>query len=132
VAGVPFGRQHYRDLAKHFIRSGLEPWAPHKAKVSTKHPDSMANHVICVYTTKALMDEVGLQLIQIVKQNLHYKTDAATGQVHTQQFEGKNFRRDLYWNKARFHQAIYYDCRKSRSSAGKAAEEKPKPALSLR
>jgi hypothetical protein len=80
-----------------------------------------------VYTTKARYGRVGLQLIQIVKQNLHYKTDAYTGQVHTQQFEGKNFRRDLYWNKARPRKAIYYDCRKSRSSAGKAAEEKTKP-----
>jgi hypothetical protein len=118
---------YYRDLAKHFIRSGLEsPGLPTKQKYLLNSSGFNGKNVICVYTTKALMDEVGLQLIQIVKQNLHYKTDAATGQVHTQQFEGKNFRKDLYWNKALFHQAIYYDCRKSRSSAGKAAEEKPK------
>jgi hypothetical protein len=108
-----------------------------QAKVSTKsHPEyNGKNHVICVYTAKARMDEVGLQLIQIVKQNLHYKTDAATSQgTYSNNTTGKISVRDLYWNKASpvFTKPPDMTAAKSRSSARKAAEEKPKPALSLR
>ena len=34
--------------------------------------------VICVYTSKETMDEVGFKLIRMVKQDIRYKTDEAT------------------------------------------------------
>jgi hypothetical protein len=106
-----------------------------QAKISTKsHPEFKGNHVICVYTTGARMDEVGLQLIQIAKQNLCYKTDDATDQgIYSNNTKDEISIRQLYWNKARpvFIKPSTMTAAKSRSSARKAAEEKPN-ALSLR
>ncbi len=52
------------------------------AKVSTMRPSPNSNNpnmkVICVYTTREEMDEVGLKLIHIVKQKIRYKTDETT------------------------------------------------------
>jgi hypothetical protein len=108
-----------------------------QAKVSTiSHPEFKGNHVICVYTTKERMDEVGLLLIQIAKQNLHYKTNAATGEgIYSNNSEGRISVRDLYWNKARpvfTTKPSIMTAAKSRSSARKAAEKETEPALSLR
>jgi hypothetical protein len=110
-----------------------------QAKVSTKsHAESNRNgkdvkHVICVYTTKASMDEVGIRLIHITKQRfLCYKTDESTGQGrYSNNSEGISVRQ-LYWNKARpvFTKPTAMTPAKSKSLALKAAKEKP--ALNLR
>jgi hypothetical protein len=99
-----------------------------QAKVSTKsHPKFNGKHVICVYTTKACMDEVGMRLINIAKQGLCYKTDDATGQgIYSNNSDGISVRQ-LYWNKARpvFTKPPVMTAAKSRSLARKAAKEKP-------
>ena len=72
-------------------------------KVSTnrKDPDAKKDtFVICVYTTKEDMDEVGLKLIQMVRQTIRYKTDEATlSGKYTGRGDGKVSCRVLYWNK---------------------------------
>jgi hypothetical protein len=110
-----------------------------QAKVSTmSHPKYNGNHVICVYTTKERMDEVGLLLIQIAKQNLYYKTDAATGEGRYSNNSEKVTNsedisvRQLYWNKARpvfTNKPLKMTAAEYRSLIRKAKE---KPALSLR
>ena len=60
----------------------------HSAKVSTRFNLEMMkkkvkkpNHVICVYTSKERMDEVGFKLITLVKyKQIGYKLDEATCQ----------------------------------------------------
>ena len=52
------------------------------AKVSTMRESPYAtsrfDKVICVYTTREDMDEVGLKLIQVVQQTIRYKTNEET------------------------------------------------------
>ena len=43
-----------------------------------KYPRNSNKGVICVYTSKETMDEVGFKLIRMVKQDIRYKTDEAT------------------------------------------------------
>ena len=75
-------------------------------KVSTrkKSPNSADDdmHVICVYTTKEDMDEVGMKLIPFVKQTIRYKTDEATlTNKYTCHGDGKVTCRTLEWNSGR-------------------------------
>jgi hypothetical protein len=110
-----------------------------QAKVSTKSKTESnrqgkdVKHGICVYTTKASMDEVGIRLIHITKQRfLCYKTDEATGQGRYSENSKNISVRQLYWNKARpiFTKPTTMTVAKSKSLALKAAKEKPD--LSLR
>ncbi|KAI6647876.1 hypothetical protein LOD99_8463 [Oopsacas minuta] len=52
------------------------------AKVSTMKPNPNATNpeqlVICVYTTLEDIDEVGMRLVNLVKQTIRYKSDEAT------------------------------------------------------
>ena len=74
------------------------------AKVSTMKPNPTANNpdvsVICVYTTREDVDEVGLKLIQLVRQKISYKTDEATLTGRYTVFgHAKVTCRTLQWNK---------------------------------
>ncbi len=75
------------------------------AKVSTRRPSPNSKnpnmHVICVYTTREEMDEVGLKLIHLplVRHNIRYKTDEATlAGKYTCHGDGKVTCRTLNWN----------------------------------
>ena len=75
------------------------------AKVSTRKPGPNQNdpnmHVICVYTSREEMDEVGLKLIHLplVRQTIRYKTDEATlAGKYACHGDGKVTCRILYWN----------------------------------
>jgi len=75
------------------------------AKCSTAMIDSdttdasSIDGVICVYTTKEGMDEVGLKLVQLVKQDLKYKSDEATLQgLYVKTTRKKTTCRTLFWN----------------------------------
>lgn len=73
------------------------------AKVSTMKPNPNSRDsktkVICVYTTKEDMDDVGLKLIQLVCHTIKYKTDEATVSGHyTCHGHGKVTCRTLEWN----------------------------------
>ena len=58
--------------------------------------------VICVYTTKETMDDVGMKLIQLVNQTIRYKTDEATQSGrYTCLGDGKVTCRTLAWNNGR-------------------------------
>ena len=67
-----------------------------RSPISSKDEDM---HVICVYTTKDDMDEVGMKLIQLVKQTIRYKTDEATlSNKYTSHGHGKVTCRTIDWN----------------------------------
>ena len=58
--------------------------------------------VICVHTTKEKMDDVGMKLIQLVKQTISYKTDEASRSgKYTCLGDGKVTCRTLSWNNGR-------------------------------
>ena len=62
-------------------------------------PAGSPNGVICVYTTKEAIDEVGLQLIHEVSQTIRYKTDETTLKGrYAFKGHGKVTIRTLYWN----------------------------------
>lgn len=62
-------------------------------------PPGSPNGVVCVYTTKEAIDEVGLQLIQKVKMTIRYKTDEATlSGKYAFKGHGKVTIRTIYWN----------------------------------
>ena len=55
--------------------------------------------VICVYTSEEAMDEVGLKLVYIVKQDIRYKTDEATRQgVYSSTGHKGIALKTIYWN----------------------------------
>ena len=72
------------------------------AKVSTMMENPTAkdpSKVICVYTTKEDVDEVGLKLIQVVQNTIRYKTDKATLEgKYSWSKKGKVTCRTLEWN----------------------------------
>ena len=74
------------------------------AKCSTSRDTSIRpagshNGVICVYTTKEAMDQVGLLLIQKVRQTIRYKTDETTLKgLYAHKGHGKVTVRTIYWN----------------------------------
>ena len=60
---------------------------------------SQKSGVICVYTSKEDMDEVGLRLIQLVQNTIRYKTDEATlSGKYSCRGSGKITCRTIYWN----------------------------------
>ena len=62
-------------------------------------PRGSSKGVICVYTTKEAMDEVGLLLIQKVRHTIRYKTDEATLRgLYAFKGHGKVTIRTIYWN----------------------------------
>ena len=62
-------------------------------------PEGSPNGVICVYTTKETIDEVGLMLIEKVRQTIRYKTDETTLKgLYAFKGDGKVTIRTLYWN----------------------------------
>ncbi len=74
------------------------------AKVSTMKPNPNASNpdikVICVYTISNDVDEVGLKLIQLVRQRISYKTDEATlAGIYAIRGHTKITCRTLEWNK---------------------------------
>ena len=56
--------------------------------------------VICVYTTKEMRDEVGLKLLEVVKQTIRYKSDEATlrGMYASRGYKN-TCEKTLYWKK---------------------------------
>ena len=44
----------------------------------SRHPTNSTEGVICVYTSEETMDKVGFKLVNMVKQDIRYKTDEAT------------------------------------------------------
>lgn len=58
------------------------------------------NGVICVYTTREMRDEVGLKLIEEVKQTIKYKSDEATlaGRYVSRGYKSV-CEKTLYWKK---------------------------------
>lgn len=55
--------------------------------------------VICVYTTEKDMDDVGLRLIQLVKETIRYKKDQTTREgKYSGMGHGKVTCRTLLWN----------------------------------
>jgi hypothetical protein len=74
-----------------------------KCSTARENPDEAPlgspNGVICVYTTKETIDEVGLLLIQKVRQTIRYKTDETTLKgLYAFKGHGKVTIRTLYWN----------------------------------
>ena len=76
-----------------------------RANVSTRQPSPVSRdhnvHVICVYTSREEMDEVGLKLIHLplVRRNISYKTDEATLAGKYRCYGDTNVTcRTLYWN----------------------------------
>lgn len=62
-------------------------------------PPGSQNGVVCVYTTREAVDEVGLQLIHKVCQTIRYKTDETTMKgLYAHKGHGKVTIRTLYWN----------------------------------
>ena len=60
------------------------------------------SYVICVYTSEERMDEVGMRLIQLVKHDLHYKTDESTALGHySNRGQPRVTKTTLYWNHGR-------------------------------
>lgn len=73
------------------------------AKVSTMKDNPNASNkrmkVICVYTTKEDIDDIGLKLIQVIKHTIKYKTDEATlAGKYSWSNTGKPTCRTLEWN----------------------------------
>ena len=74
-----------------------------KCSTARENPDEAPvgspNGVICVYTTKETIDEVGLLLIQKVRQTIRYKTDETTLKgLYAFKGHGRVTIRTLYWN----------------------------------
>lgn len=58
--------------------------------------------VICVYTTKEMRDEVGLKVVEEVKQTIRYKSDEATLQgAYVSRGYKNTCEKTLYWCKAK-------------------------------
>ena len=104
--------KHITVIDKHWenIRRAVESGelGAEQAKVSTMAADGPTSGgdremgVICVYTTKETMDDVGMKLIQLVKQTIRYKTDEATlSGRYTCLGHGKVTCRTLSWNNGR-------------------------------
>ena len=67
------------ELIKQQVRSGNLGATQAKASTMVRTETSGVNGVICVYTTKEDIDEVGLKLMKLIPDNkLNYKTNAAT------------------------------------------------------
>lgn len=92
------------DETWHTIRKAVESGelGATGAKCSTarREPpyDKSRKGVICVYTSEETVDEVGLKLVNIVKQDLPYKTDEATLQGLYAWKGYKVSLKTLYWN----------------------------------
>ena len=74
-----------------------------KCSTALENPDEAPigkpNGVICVYTTKEAIDEVGLLLIHKVRQTIRYKTDETTLKgLYAFKGHGKVTIRTIYWN----------------------------------
>ena len=74
-----------------------------KCSTARENPDEApvgsSNGVICVYSTKVMVNDVGLQLIQKVRQTMRYKTDETTlAGRYAHKGHGKVSVRSLYWN----------------------------------
>ena len=74
-----------------------------KCSTAIENPDEAPvgspKGVICVYTTKETIDEVGLLLIQKVRETIRYKTDETTQKgLYAFKGHGKVTIRTLYWN----------------------------------
>ena len=104
--------KHITVIDKHWenIRRAVESGelGAEQAKVSTMADDDGPTDgdremgVICVYTTKETMDDVGMKLIQLVKQTIRYKTNEATlSGRYTCRGDGKVTCRTLSWNNGR-------------------------------
>ena len=95
------------DETWHMIRKAVESGKLDStgAKCSTAKPDPSSYPtdsnigVICVYTSEETMDEVGFDLVKMVKQDIRYKTDEATRQG---KYRAKGYtnvsRQTIYWN----------------------------------
>lgn len=60
-------------------------------------PDTTA--VICVYTEEHNLDDIGFKLVEIVRQDIKYKTDADTlDYKYTHAGSGKTTIKTIYWN----------------------------------
>lgn len=69
-------------------------------------PGPSTTSVICVYTEEHNMDDIGFKLIEIVKQDIKYKTDEDTlSYKYTHAGSGKVTIKTIYWNngKPSFH-----------------------------
>ena len=66
---------------------------------NSRHQDKGKTGVICVYTSEESVDEVGLKLVNIVKQDIRYKTDEATLKgLYTSKGHGRVSLKTIYWN----------------------------------
>ena len=62
-------------------------------------PGPVVNAVICVFTTKKRMNEVGFKLIKIVKHDIRYKTDEATlSGVYVHTGAKRTTIKSIFWN----------------------------------
>lgn len=66
-------------------------------------PGPTTNAVICVYTGESNMDDIGFKLIELVRQNICYKTDAATRSRKYSYIggTGRIASKTLYWNEGK-------------------------------
>ena len=74
-----------------------------KCSTALENPDEAPigspNGVICVYTTAETVDEVGLMLVEKVRQTMRYKTDETTLKgLYAHKGHGKVTIRTIYWN----------------------------------
>ena len=99
-----FKRFDKLDETWHTIRKAVESGelgaTGAKCTTARREPpyDKSRKGVICVYTSEETVDEVGLKLVKIVKQDLPYKTDEATLQGLYAWKGYKVSLKTLYWN----------------------------------
>ena len=100
-----FRKKDKLDETWHMIRKAVESGelkaSAAKSSTALENPNARDKDVgvICVYTSEALMDEVGLQLVFMLKHNISYKSDEATraGMYSNRGFKGHTFK-TMYWN----------------------------------
>jgi len=68
-----------------------------KYNPSKSGPGPCTTAAISVYTEKHNMDVIGFRLIEMVKQDINYKTNAEAWKTRYQAFS-KKFKKTLYWN----------------------------------
>ena len=107
-----FCGEHFLDETWNKIALAVKSGDLHaiRAKVSTNHSVQQMNrknssHVICVYTSRERMDDVGMRLIPFVRRDLRYKTNEMTEQNIYYSGNGvgsvatKASEKTLYWNR---------------------------------
>ena len=82
------------------VRSGKLGATGAKCSTAIDNPTSRDNSrgVICVYTTREMRDEVGMNVVNVVKQTIKFKSDEATLQGRYVAYgQSRTCEKTLYW-----------------------------------